>query len=70
MVKLTTYKIKLIAKNRGIKNYQSMLGEKILSIFDKSEHITENLSKNRLERILRMQNLSLNKLEQIKRMNN
>ena len=70
MVKLTKYEVKLIAKNGGIKDYQSMSREKLLSILDKSECITENLSKNRLERIVRMQNLSLNDLEQIKRMNN
>ena len=54
MVKLTKYEVKLIAKNRGIKDYQSMSREKLLSILDKSERITENLSKNRLERIVRM----------------
>ena len=47
-----------------------MSREKLLSILDKSEHIAENLSKNGLERITRMQNLSLNDLEQIERMNN
>ena len=52
MVKLTKYEAKLIAKNRGIKDYQSMSREKLLSIFDKSEPITENLSKNGLERIV------------------
>ena len=70
MVKPTKYEVKLIAKNRSIKDYQSMSREKLLSILDKSEHITENLSKNGLERIISMQNLSLNDLEQIKRMNN
>ena len=52
MVKLTKYEAKLIAKNRGIKDYQSMSREKLLSILDKSEPITENLSKNGLERIV------------------
>ena len=41
---------------------------KLLSTLDKSEHITENLSKNGLKRIARMQNLSLNELEQIEKM--
>ena len=50
MVKLTTYEVKLIAKNRGIKNYQSMSKEKLLSALDKSERITENLSKNKLRK--------------------
>ena len=70
MVKLNKYKLRLIARNRGIKNYQNMSREKLLSTLDKSEHITENLSKNGLENTTRMQNLSLNDLEQIKRMNN
>ena len=70
MVKLTKNELRLIARNRGIKNYQNMLRKKLLSTLDKSERITKNLSKNGLERIVRMQNLSLNELEQIERMNN
>ena len=70
MVKLNKYKLRLIARNRGIKNYQNMSREKLLSTLDKSEHITENLSKNGLNKIVKMQNLSLNELEQIERMNN
>ena len=65
MVKLSTYEVKLIAKNRRIKNYQSMSREMLLSNLDKSERITENLSKNGLNKIARMQNLSQNDLEQI-----
>ena len=60
MVKLTIYNIKLITNNRGIKNYQNISREKLLSTLDKSEHITKNLSKSGLERIAGMQNLSLN----------
>ena len=70
MVKLTTYEVKLIAKNRGIKNYQRMSREKLLSTLDKSERITENLSKNGLKQIAKMQNLSLNEHKQIESMNN
>ena len=70
MVKLTEYEVKLIAKNRGIKDYQSMSREKLLSILDKSERITENLSKYGLNKIVKMQNLPLNELEQITEMNN
>ena len=70
MVKLTKYELKQIAKNRGIKNYQSMSREKLLSTLDKLEHITKNLSKNRLNKIVKMQNLSLNELKQIERMDN
>ena len=47
-----------------------MSRKKLLSILDKSERITENLSKNGLNKIVKMQNLSLNELEQIERMNN
>ena len=67
MVKLTTYEGKLIAKNRVIKNYQSMSREKLLNTLDKSEGITENLSKNGLNKIVKMQNLLLNELEQIEK---
>ena len=70
MVKLTKYKLRLIAKNIGIKNYQNISKEKLSSTLDKLERITENLSKNGLEQIRKMQNLSLNDLEQIERMNN
>ena len=60
MVKLTKNKLSLIAKNKGIKNYQNMS-----STLDKLKSITENLSKNGLKKIVKIQNLSLNKLEQI-----
>ena len=49
MVNLTTHKLKLIAKNRGIKNYQNMSREKLLSTLDELERVLENLSQNRLE---------------------
>ena len=45
MVKLTIHKLKFIAKNRRIKNYQNMARQKLLSTLDKAEHINENLSK-------------------------
>ena len=51
MVKLTKYELRLIARNRGIKNYQNTSREKLLSTLDKLEHITENLSKNGLKQI-------------------
>ena len=63
MINLTKYKLKLIAGNRSIKNYQNMFEEKLLDVILKYDRITENLSQNRLERIARMQNLSLNNLE-------
>ena len=47
-----------------------MLREKLLSTLDKSERVTENLSKNGLNKIVKTQNLSLNELQQIERTNN
>ena len=70
MVELTEYELRLIAKNRGISNYLNMSRERLLSTLDKLEHITENLSKYGLNKIIKMQNISLNELEQIERMNN
>ena len=67
MVNLTTYELKLIAGKRGIKNYQNMSRETLLSTLDESECILKDLSQNGLERIARMQNLSQNELEQIAR---
>ena len=70
MVKITKYELRLIARNRGIKNYQNMSREKLLSTLDESERIFENLSQNGLERIAKMQNLSQNELKQIIKMQN
>ena len=65
MVRLTKYKLGLIAKNSGISNHQ-----KLLSSTNKLENITENLSKYGLNKVIKMQNLSLNELEQVEGMNN
>ena len=70
MVNLTTYELRLIAGKRGIKNYQNMSREKLLSTLDESEHILKNLSQNGLKRIAKMQNLSQNELKQITKMQN
>ena len=70
MINHRKYELKLIAGNRGIKNYQNMAKEELLNAIVKSQRITENLSKNGLDRIARMRNLSLDKLEQITEMNN
>ena len=48
MINLTKYKLKLIAGNRGIKNYQNMSKEKLLSAIVKSERMIKNLSQNGL----------------------
>ena len=65
MVNLTTYQLKLIMRKKGIKNYQNMSREKLLSILDESERILKILSQNGLKRIAKMQNFSQNELEQI-----
>ena len=70
MINLTKYELKLIAGNRGIKNYQNMSEEKLLDTILKHDRITKNLLENGMENIAKMQNLSLNDLEQIERMNN
>ena len=70
IVKMTENKLRIIAKNKGIKNYQNMSKEKLLSALGKLKSITENLLQNGLEKIVKMQNLSLNELEQITEMNN
>ena len=48
MINLTKSELKLIARNRGIENYQNMSKEKLLSAIVKSERITENLLQNGL----------------------
>ena len=68
MINLTKYELKLIAGNRGFKNYQSMLKEKLLDAIVKLERILKDLSQNGLKRIARMQNLSQNELKQIVKM--
>ena len=70
MVNLTKYELKLIARKRGIKNYQNISREKLLSTLDKSEPILEDLSQNGLERIAKMQNLLQNELKQITKISN
>ena len=79
MVNLTTYKLKLMAEKRNIKDYKKMSGEELLRTFNKSERFLKNLSQNgpeqiakirnlsqnEIKRIIKMQNLSQNKLEQI-----
>ena len=70
MVNLTTHELRLIAKDRGIKNYQNMSRGKLLNTLDESQHILKNLSQNVLEQIARMQNLSQNQLKKITKMLN
>ena len=58
MVNLTTHNLRLIARKRGIKNYQNMSREKLLSTLDELERILKDLSQNELKEIAKMQNLS------------
>ena len=70
MVKITENKLRLTAKNKGIKDYQNMLKKKLLRTLYKLKPITNNLSENEHNKIVKMQNLSLNELKQIDKMNN
>ena len=70
MVNLTKYELKLIAGNRGIKNYQNVSRKKSLRTLNELNCNFKNISLNGLERIAKIQNLSQNELEQIKRMKN
>ena len=68
MVNLTTYELRLIEGKRGIKDYQHMSREKLLSTLDESERIFKDLLQSGLKPIAKMQNLSQNELEQIAKM--
>ena len=67
---MTENKIRIKAKNKGIKNYQNMSKEELTSALEKLKSITENLSRNELKKIEKIQNLSLHELDQITEMNN
>ena len=51
MINLTKYELKLIAGNRGIKNYQNMSEEKLLSAIVESEHTHKNYRKMGLRKL-------------------
>ena len=73
MVKPTEYKQqqqKKTAKNNGTKDYKNLSKERLLSTCDTIKRITENLSRNGLNKIAKMQNLALDEFEKIERMNN
>ena len=70
MVKATKYKLRRTANRKGIIGYQNKSDKELLRIIYELKRITENLSKNELNKIPKMQNLSLNKLKKIERMNN
>ena len=54
MVELTENKLRLIPKNKSIKNYQNMSKEKLSSTLNKLKSFTENLSKNGLKKIVKI----------------
>ena len=62
VIKVTEYKLRKTAKKEGIIGYQTKLNKELLRIIYKLKPITENLSRNKLNKITKMQNLSLNKL--------
>ena len=66
MVRLTKHELGLITKSRGISNHQNMSREELVSSLDKLEHITDNLSKYGLNKIVKMQNLPLMSLSKSK----
>ena len=62
MVKITEYKLRKTAKNKGIVGYQNKPKKELLRIIYKLKCITENVSRNGLNKIVKMQDLSLNEL--------
>ena len=55
MVKIAENKLRLAAKNKGIKDYQNMSKKKLLRTLYKLKRITENLSqKNGLNKIVKI----------------
>ena len=66
MANLLEYELRrLIAQNRGIKNYNNMPKEELLSALDETERNLNTLSEKVLKQIAKMQNLSHNELNQI-----
>ena len=70
MAKPTEYRQREAVKNNGTKDYKNMSEERLFSTYDTINRITENVSRNGLNKIVKMQNLSLNELKKIERMNN
>ena len=60
MVNLSEYELRLIAQNRGIKNYNNMTKEELLSTLDETERNLNTLSEKGLKGIAKIQNLSHN----------
>ena len=67
MVNLTEHKLRLVVKNRGIKNYKNMSREKLFSTLDETKR-NINTSEKGSKRIKKVQNLLQNELNQIMKM--
>ena len=64
MVNLTTHKLRLIARKRGIKNYQNMSREKLLSTLDELERILKiyhKMDSRKLQKCKIFHKMNLNK---------
>ena len=70
MGKVNEYKLRKTAKYKDIIGYQDKPKKELLRIIYKLKRITDNLSRNGLNKIAKMQNLSLNELKKIERMDN
>ena len=67
MVNLTEHELRLVAKNKGIKNYKNMSREKLFSTLDETKR-NLNTSEKGSKRIKKVQNLLQNELNQIMKM--
>ena len=65
MVRATEYNLRRTAKRKGILGHQNKSNEELLRIVYKLKRITENLSRNEFNKIIKMPNLSLNELKKI-----
>ena len=70
MVKITEYKLRKTAKTKGIIGHQNKPKKELLRIIYKLKRITDKLSRNGVNKIVKMQTLSLNELKKIEKMNN
>ena len=70
MVKVTKCKLRKTAQKKGITGYQNKSKKELLQIIYELKRVTDKLSRNGLNKIVKMQNLSLNELKKIERMNN
>ena len=62
IAKPTEYKLRKTVKRKGIIGHQNESNKELLRIICKLKRITENLSRNEFNKIIKMPNLSLNEL--------